>query len=134
MYQSILSSAIRECPYCKSKVVLADSAIVYGRSFGPIYLCSNWPQCDAYVGCHKGTTKPLGRLANKELRQWKIKAHNALDELWKQKRYTRHKAYLIASDILGKPFEETHIGMFDIQDCKDLVRGLQFINPNILLP
>jgi hypothetical protein len=123
------------CPYCFAKVGLVDSAVVYsGHSYGPLYLCSNWPQCDAYVGCHKGTTKPLGRLANKQLREWKIKAHAALDELWKSKRYSRHHAYQIASDILGKPFDETHIGMFDVQNCKDLIRALQFINPNILIP
>lgn len=122
------------CPYCGSQVGLVDSEVVYaGRSYGPIYICTNWPVCDAYVGCHKGTTKPLGRLANKELREWKIKAHASLDELWKSKRHTRKQAYQIASDILGKPFDETHIGMFDVNDCKDLIRALQFINPNTLL-
>ena len=32
----------------------------------------------AYVGVHKGTDKPLGRLANAELRYWKKRAHAAV--------------------------------------------------------
>lgn len=113
------------CPYCGAIAELRDSAIVYnGRSYGLIYLCSNWPTCDAYVGVHKGTSKPLGRLANAELREWKNRAHRAFDVLWKTKRFTRSQAYHLASDILGKPFSETHIGMFDVQDCKDLVAAL----------
>jgi hypothetical protein len=34
------------------------------------------------VGCHKGTTKPLGRLADAELREWKKRAHAAFDPVW----------------------------------------------------
>ena len=89
------------CPYCGSAVELKDSAVVYhGRSYGPIYLCSRWPECDAYVGVHKGTERPLGRLANAELREWKKRAHAAIDDLWKPGRYSRHKVYAIVSDMM----------------------------------
>jgi hypothetical protein len=47
-----------------------------------IYHCKS---CDAWVGVHKGTNKPLGRLANRELRDWKKKAHAAFDPLWQEK-------------------------------------------------
>jgi hypothetical protein len=114
------------CPYCGSEVVLQDSAVIYhGKSFGLVWICSNYPACDAYVGVHTGTTRPLGRLANAELREWKKRAHSYLDPFWKSKRYTRKKAYSIASDLLGKPVSKTHIGMFDVQECKDLIASLK---------
>lgn len=68
-YDIELLSAIfkgKVCPYCKEQTEYVDSACIYGKSYGMIYLCR---KCDAYVGVHKGTNKALGRLANKELRQ-----------------------------------------------------------------
>lgn len=50
------------CDYCGTPADFVDSSVVYhGHSFGMIYLC---PRCGAYVGVHKGSDKPLGRLAN----------------------------------------------------------------------
>lgn len=111
------------CPYCGKRAEYVDSAEVYrGRSYGMIYLCR---PCDAYVGTHKGTDVPLGRLANKELRRWKNRAHAAFDPLWQSKRFTRRGAYRWLSEQLGIPREEAHIGMFDIDMCR---RVLEVIN------
>ena len=46
----ILSGKI--CPYCGNRTEYVDSSVIYGRSYGMIYLC--W-DCMAYVGVHKGT-------------------------------------------------------------------------------
>ena len=54
------------CDYCGRETEYVDSKVIYGKSYGKIYLCRN---CMAYVGVHKGTDKPLGRLANAELRR-----------------------------------------------------------------
>lgn len=59
------------CPFCNNSVSLVDSAKVYSRSYGLIYLCDSYPKCDARVGCHSGTITPLGTLANAELRRWR---------------------------------------------------------------
>ena len=56
------------CPYCKKETEYKDSSIIYGKSYGMVYICST---CDAYVGVHKGTDKALGRLADKKLRELK---------------------------------------------------------------
>ena len=61
------------CRYCGGVVRLAPAAEVYGvaaaRRLGiereKFYQCQN---CNARVGCHKGTTRPLGNLANETLR------------------------------------------------------------------
>ena len=74
------------CPYCNVPAKLVSSTIVYGdRDYGLIWLCSNFPKCDARVGVHKGQEFPLGRLADKELRKWKMKAHAAFDPIWQIK-------------------------------------------------
>ena len=91
------------CPYCGKRAEFVDSAEVYhGRSYGMIYLCR---PCDAYVGCHgngKGDS-PKGRLANAELRRWKIAAHNAFDPLWKfgPFRGLRNSAYAWLAEQMG---------------------------------
>ena len=113
------------CPYCNTKAVLCDSSVVYhGRSFGLIYLCSNWPKCDAFVGVHEGTKNPLGQLANAECREWRKKAHRAFDELWRGSKMTRKEAYKKLREIMGMTTAEAHIGNFDVSKCQELVNKL----------
>ena len=110
------------CDYCGTPADFVDSSVVYhGHSFGMIYLC---PRCGAYVGVHKGSDKPLGRLANSELRNWKKAAHAAFDPLWKYGPYRgrRNEAYRWLSEKMGTPIEFTHIGMFDVDQCRKVVR------------
>ena len=107
------------CDYCGQIADYVDSAIVYGgRSYGMIYYCR---PCDAYVGVHKGSDTPLGRLANANLRFWKKNAHAAFDPIWKRRRMTRSQAYSWLSAKMGLPPELTHIGMFDVDQCKQVV-------------
>lgn len=108
------------CDYCGSRAKLVDSNVIYGRSYGKIYLCE---KCGAYVGVHKGTDVPLGRLANAELRYWKMQAHAAFDPLWKYGKFKgfRKVAYGWLSDQLSLPPEKTHIGMFDVDQCKKVI-------------
>lgn len=71
------------CPYCGYEAKFANSNRVYnGKSYGNIWLCSQYPKCDAYVGVHEGTLEPLGRMANPELRAAKKAAHAAFDRMW----------------------------------------------------
>lgn len=109
----------RVCPYCGLRSELIDSAEVYhGRSYGLMYICR---PCNAYVGCHKGTYRALGRLANAELRQAKNQAHEAFDKLWKSKAMNRHQAYRWLSESLGVDPNFCHIGMFDVEQCQKVV-------------
>lgn len=106
------------CPYCGQDSALVDSAMIYHTSYGWAYWCK---PCDAYVGCHKGTQNALGRLANKELRGWKIVTHEYFDKLWRGKKMTRQEAYKWLSESLGLPAEYTHIGMFSVSTCKKVI-------------
>lgn len=109
------------CDYCGRRAEYVDSKVIYGKSYGMVYLCRH---CDAYVGVHKGTDKPLGRLADAELRRWKRNAHDAFDPLWKYGRFRgrRNAAYQWLSERLGLPVEKTHIGMFDVGLCQKTVQ------------
>lgn len=110
------------CPYCGSTVSLRDSAIVYGKSYGLMLICDEFPYCDAYVGVHKHNHKPLGRLANKELRYWKKLAHAAFDPIWKEQDISRTDAYAWLAEALGIEPDACHIGMFDVAECREVVR------------
>jgi hypothetical protein len=107
------------CPGCNCKTELIDSIVIYKvRSYGMVYRC---PKCFAYVGCHKGTTVALGRVANKELREAKKEAHKYFDMIWQNGNLSRGESYKWLSDHLDIPIEKTHIGMFDIKQCKDAI-------------
>lgn len=86
-----------------------------------MYLCRS---CDARVGCHENSRKPLGTMANKELREWRVRAHDHIDPLWKSGELKRAQVY----DRLKRSFgRDIHIGESDIATCQkiltlDLVR------------
>ena len=119
-----------ECPYCSNPAEPTDSAEIYGKSYGLVWLCR---PCDAYVGVHNGTDKPLGRLANKELRAHKIAAHNAFDPLWRKKilmtgcskSKARRLGYQWLAKVLGIPVKQCHIGMFDVATCQRVVDAIK---------
>lgn len=103
------------CDYCGKQTRFVDSTIIYGKSYGMIYYC---PDCKAWVGVHKGTDVPLGRLADMELRKAKVATHAAFDVIWRRCRTTRKNAYSWLAEQMGLPIEKTHIGMFDVAQCK----------------
>lgn len=108
-----------KCPYCGANVKLTSSRRVYGgRDYGPIWLCEQYPTCDAYVGAHRGTTTPLGRLANAELRAEKKAVHDAFDPIWKHGGMRRAQAYAKLAELLGIESNDCHIGMFDVEMCR----------------
>jgi len=112
------------CDYCgkepqmvTGKRMYPHRPDLYSKFF---YLCE---PCEAYVGCHPGTNKALGRLANKELRGWKSAAHREFDPLWRNGEMRRQEAYAWLSNELGIPGRDTHIGMFDVEMCKRVVNS-----------
>jgi len=95
-----------------------------------IWICR---PCNAYVGVHKNNQEyiPLGRLANAELRSWKEKAHSAFDPMWKakirrdgcSKSKARKAGYKWLADQLGIKASDCHIGEFDIDSCKKVIKA-----------
>lgn len=113
------------CPYCSQEAKLVTGQIIYPHRpdlyHKKFFQCA---PCDAYVGCHENRMegiKPFGRLANAELRKWKMKAHDAFDPLWKNKIIGRSAAYTWLANKLCIGIDDTHIGMFDIDMCKKVI-------------
>jgi len=120
------------CPYCQADAEYLDSSEVYGagHSYGMLYLCR---PCDAYVGVHKGTDRPLGTLADYETRWWRKKAHGVFDPIWmRSSNPHRSWVYHWLAVQMGIPDKECHIGMFTVSQCKQVVaicKGMKGLRP-----
>lgn len=72
------------CPYCTLPSVLRDQGDVYGPRYagrGNLWVCCNYPDCDAYVGVSTGPEPiPTGTLANAELRRLRKRLRSHYDE------------------------------------------------------
>lgn len=109
------------CPYCGSLMILRDSSVIYGKSYGDAFVCAKYPTCDTYVGAHKSGPlqgQPLGTPANAELRNARKLLHAHFDPLWKHCYLTRGVAYQLLAKYMDIPPEECHIAMFDLGRCR----------------
>lgn len=124
-----------KCPYCGSPVQhYPSSTFIYKtRDLGPVWCCSRYPGCNAYVGCHPGTEKPKGPLADSRLRSQRIKAHEILDQLVRINQTIgipdpRSKTYQLLANKMNRKTEMTHIGWFnhmEMQHCLTVLEELK---------
>ena len=122
------------CPYDGAAAELVTGERVYphrpdlaAKSF---YLC---PACGAYVGCHPGTTRALGRLANADLRAAKSRVHAAFEPLWKTGLFrSRRNAYAWRAREMGIDPDECHVGMFDEERCKKALEVIASRKPGMI--
>ncbi|WP_242996567.1 zinc-finger-containing protein [Lacrimispora amygdalina] len=114
-----------ECPYCKAKAILRPASVVYGSTLKEkgrhLYLCTNWPACDAYVSAHKSSLLPMGTLANGDLRHKRIMAHRALSAFQRHGHMETWAVYLWLQMQLGLSREEAHIGRFSAEQCEQVI-------------
>lgn len=110
-----------ECNICDGKVVYVSNSKIYGKTYGSgyCYLCT---KCGAYVGTHEPRPKEaLGILANKEMRDKKMKCHEIFDSMWKSEktgkaRHTKRvELYRKLADELNLSTKECHFGYFDLE-------------------
>ena len=109
------------CPYCGSQAVFMDSELIYGKNLGKMYVCSNYPKCDSYVGVHKGTNIPKGSMANGLLREYRKEVHGIVDPFWRNGIMDRGQFYAWMAEQLQIPAAEAHVGMFDVERCKKAI-------------
>jgi hypothetical protein len=99
------------CAYCMERAkLMLTSSHRYAQDYGPIWECDG---CQAWVGCHPGTWRPLGRLANHTLRKLKRQVHEAFDPIWKSGAVTRGEAYHLLAVTMGLHDSQAHVGMMD---------------------
>ena len=141
------------CPYCggptrfvSSKQIYDDAGWYTPRNY---YICfplgESFPtclRCDAQVGCHQGSTVALGRLADAELRSLKNEAHAWFDPKWQkferrhrtEKHVARNQLYIWLSREMQLPFHETHIGMFNADQCRQAIAICKATFPGLKQP
>lgn len=108
------------CPYCGKRSIVIHSSVIYGedKDYGLMRACENFPLCDTY--CGKNST-----LADYELRELRKECHRQFDQIWKYKTMTRHKAYDWLQKQMNKKKKDTHIALFNKEECKKLLNILK---------
>jgi hypothetical protein len=112
-----------------------DSKEVYGRSYGAMWMCK---PCDAWVGCHKGTAKPMGTLANAELRNARSVLHALFDPIWEnlmeERGLSKSQARTMAYEWLAREMDlhpdDCHIALFDYEMCEEVLDILSTRQPS----
>lgn len=109
-----------KCPYCGDYAKLKHSHDVHPdrpQDYGNYWVCD---PCDARIGCFQGTKTPLGRLANAELRRWKVRVHRKFDPLWRDSDWTRDEAHDWLRLQMGR-IRPVNIGFLDVDECRQVV-------------
>lgn len=112
----------RPCPYCGAEATFETGAVIYPhrRDLASKVFWACLP-CAAWTGCHPGTNKRMGRLANAETRQLKMAAHQVFDPIWKSKRMSRTKAYKWLQEQTGLSERECHIGWMSDENLRFVI-------------
>lgn len=105
------------CNLCGGKVEYIPNSLIFGRSYGSGY-CYRCTYCGAYVGTHKtNPKKPLGILADEEMRQLRRQCHSLFDAKWINPK-ERRKAYQKLAEMMGIPLEDCHFAKFNKEQLK----------------
>lgn len=110
------------CPDCQAPARIVKGGFIYPHRpdlFGkPYWQC---PTCDARVGCHPGTKKPLGTLANPALRKARRAAYAAFDTLWRAQGKEEPHAYRWLAKKLRISHDVCHFARFNAGTCAQVV-------------
>jgi hypothetical protein len=118
------------CPYCgESARLLPKGDVDANYPRGMVWAC---PPCDAWVPVHANSLehKPMGRLANTELRFAKAEALEAFTSLWKAWDVDRRTAYSWLAEKMGISMSECDFGKFDLKQCLNVFDIVQPYIPN----
>ena len=105
---------------CSVNIELTTNDKIYGRIYGEwpkIYFCND---CCAAVGCHPKTEVPLGRMADRQTRHLRSRAHDEFDKLWKSGLMSRSKAYNWLALALEIDPAQCHISWLSKDQLKDV--------------
>ena len=113
------------CRYCGSVIRRIPAKEVYREAAGRLNLNGEWlyqcQNCNARVGCHRGTMRPLGNVANEVLRLKRVETHQVFDSYWQENGMSRTKAYKWLSSRMNLPEKDAHIGGFEMDQCQQAI-------------
>lgn len=112
------------CPYCGATVELRSADGIYkeNKNQTMLYVCRNYPACDAYVRVHPGTNIPVGTMANRKLRVLRETAHTYFDRLHTSGIMTKEEAYYWLANLIQAPLGKAHIGYLGEYYCKRVMQ------------
>lgn len=123
------------CTGCQTEV---DARLTNGKEMYPhredLFSLPFWicDACSAFVGTHhktKDRLRPLGFLATKEIKQWRMKIHAVLDPLWENGKIKRGQAYAFISNRLGRTY---HTGeLRSVDDAKAVYTIVQALKEEL---
>lgn len=120
------------CCNCKKDVdaILVNGTVVYPhrqdlfqKSF---YRC---PFCGSFVGCHPNTTKPLGCIPTRALKEARKKLHYKMDSLWKSKKISRGDLYRKISKYLGYTYHNGETR--SVEECNKVLAYVENIRKEL---
>lgn len=118
--------------FCGRTAILRKASEIK-KGAGPneyLYVCSAYPDCDSYVKAHQDTLKPMGTLANKQLRRMRILAHRSFDQIWKNNILSRNAAYEWLCSVVELDRDQAHISLFGEYMCAQVIAECQKVLNN----
>lgn len=111
------------CPYCGNTSVLRSADGIYRDNSRntQLYVCKNYPACDAYVRVQPGSHLPVGTMANGKLRALRRDAHHYFDQLYRCGLMSKDEAYRWLAEILVAPMDQAHIGLLGEYYCNVVI-------------
>lgn len=139
------------CQHCPgSEAVLVPGSTIYPKRDD---LAAQWfwycADCGAFAACARGTKKALGRPSNRELREAREKLRlQRIDPIWTRAlevvdyqidhrdvvarkmamNAARKRTYRWLAEKIGLPPGETHLAIFDLDQCRAAWRALAGID------
>lgn len=112
-----------KCPYCGSSVIYRSADGIYKENKNNVmlYVCSKYPECDAYVRVHEGTKKPVGVMADGKLRALRLKAHKFFNKIYETGIMSKTEAYYWLANLISAPLSEAHIGYLGEYYCNVVI-------------
>ena len=113
------------CCGCKRiiKPILTNGKYMYPHRpdlrIKPFWMCRT---CKNFVGCHPGTTNPLGSIATRDIKNARAHVHEIMDPIWKSGYISRSQLYSEISYALGYIFHTANIN--NIKDANNIIQLL----------
>lgn len=130
------------CPYCGSPVKMVPESEMNFRfhAKGPakrefFWVCSRYPECDSYIAADNYTKKPIGLMANAELRHMRMMIHYWQVLLVRNRIYTKGTfASMMASQVNERDPRRIHTSdftRFQAETILNYMKNLYEVNPQI---
>ena len=114
-----------QCPYCKKGSKWVSNDVVYGRRYGKSYMMWWCEPCDARVGCHNNSKRPLGTLATRKLREARMETKKVfIDHFmggdWRDKK-GKNEGYKFLKKHFNRDYHFGESSLEELEIIKDLL-------------